>query len=69
MKKLLLLALLSIGTLSCEKDDCDGKREAIVYRFPERDNEFEMTFPYDCDSGEPIRDYYSDSYIVFVRWK
>lgn len=69
MKKLLLLILLSTFLISCEKEECDGRREAIVYRAFESDNEFEMIFPYDCDTGEPIKDYFADSYIIFVRWK
>lgn len=73
MKKLVLLALLTIGTLSCDKDEEVCYKSAHVSEDPSFP-EFSIipNYPYDCDTGEPLQDLAREQQnnpkIVWIRW-
>lgn len=74
MKKIILLALLSIGTISCDKDDEVCYKSAHVNKDSEFPTSFyiEREYPYNCDTGEPLQDLYREQKknpnLVWVRW-
>lgn len=67
MKRLLLLGLLIMGFSSCSDDDNEiCHKDAWVYVKGGPGDLYKASYPYNCKSGEPIKD--ANPQVEFDHW-